>query len=381
MLIPVQNGRCVWPGFLSYISDSEPTLMRCHGWVDSADTYDDFTTAISRDNGRTWSQPAMQWQSRLLDGGRLRYSESAALFDPSAGKLLVVIDRGFYPEGGDVNKVRWSLAFQEYDPAADRWSQPQMNDFGLREGLVVSFSSPIRTSSGTILVPAQKSVVDEKGEDIHLPGYWSALYESLVLIGSRRDDGTLDWKLSSRVNVDPQKSSRGVCEPTLAELADGRLVMICRGDNGHFPDRPGCKWVSFSEDAGQSWSQPQPLTGDDGQVIESSATGSALIRSIANGKLYYLANLCIAGRRPNGSWPRSPLVLAEVRESPFALKGETFCVIDDRHPADSPRLQLSNFRYYQDRQSGELCIHLTRLGERSAEQWKDADYYEYRVKF
>jgi hypothetical protein len=54
--------------------------------------------------------------------------------------------------------------------------------------------------------------------------------------------------------------------------------------------------------------------------------------------------------------------------------------VDERHPDDSQKLQLSNFRYYQDRQSGELCVRLSRLAERSATQWKDADYYEYRIK-
>jgi hypothetical protein len=380
VLISAHNGRCVWPGFTTYISQSHPIMMDCHGWVDASDTYDDFATSISDDNGKTWSEPVMQWKSTNQNGGRLRYSESAAIYEPSANRLLVVIDRGFYPDGGDVNEVRWSLVFQEYDPAAGRWSEQKVNNFGLREGLFVSFSAPIRTASGTILVPAQKAVVDENGKDVHLDGYWSALYESLVIIGTRKQGGAMDWKLSGRVNVDPQKSSRGVCEPTVAELKDGRIAMICRGDNGYYPDRPGCKWVSFSNDTAQTWSQPQPLMLTNGKLIESSASGSALIRSIANGKLYYLANLCIAGERPNGSWPRSPLVLAEVSESPFALKSETLCVIDERHPDDSEKLQLSNFRYHQDRQSGELCIRLSRLGERSAKQWKDADFYEYRVK-
>jgi hypothetical protein len=43
-------------------------------------------------------------------------------------------------------------------------------------------------------------------------------------------------------------------------------------------------------------------------------------------------------------------------------------------------LQLSNFRYYQDRRTGELCIRLVRFAERDADNWKDADYYEYRIE-
>ena len=42
-------------------------------------------------------------------------------------------------------------------------------------------------------------------------------------------------------------------------------------------------------------------------------------------------------------------------------------------------MQLSNFRYYQDRETGEVVIFLSRYGEQSAKQWMLADYYRYRV--
>jgi hypothetical protein len=380
MLIPFQNGRCVWPGFISYISDRHPTLLHRYGWVDDSDTYDDFADSISTDNGRTWSEPVMRLKSRSVEGGRMRYAENAALFDPSVSRLITLVSRGFYPDGAEPENIRWSLQFQEYDPAADYWSEPQIVNFSLPEGISVSFCFPIRTSTGAILVPATKPILDEQGRDVHLPGYDCRLEESLVLIGNRNQNGALEWKLGAPANIDPQKSSRGLSEPTIAELSDGRIVMICRGDNGYFPDRPGCKWVSFSKDGGRSWCDPQPLMLASGELIESSATGSALIRSAANGKLYYLANLCIAGERPNGNAPRSPLVLAEVRESPFALKPESFIIVDRRRPEDTPCVQMSNFRYYQDRRTGELCVRLTRLYEHRADNWKDADYHEYRIK-
>ena len=42
---------------------------------------------------------------------------------------------------------------------------------------------------------------------------------------------------------------------------------------------------------------------------------------------------------------------------------------------DSPRVQMSNFRFYQDRETGELVIFLSRYGERSEKEWMVADYY------
>jgi hypothetical protein len=68
-----------------------------------------------------------------------------------------------------------------------------------------------------------------------------------------------------------------------------------------------------------------------------------------------------------------------VREEPFALRRETLLVIDERSGGDSPRVQLSNFRFYQDRDTGDLVVFLTRYGERSASEWMLADYYRYRV--
>ena len=55
-------------------------------------------------------------------------------------------------------------------------------------------------------------------------------------------------------------------------------------------------------------------------------------------------------------------------------------VVDERGDHDSPRVQLSNFRFYQDRATGDVVIFLTRYGEQSEKDWMLADYYRYRVE-
>jgi hypothetical protein len=40
---------------------------------------------------------------------------------------------------------------------------------------------------------------------------------------------------------------------------------------------------------------------------------------------------------------------------------------------------MSNFRFHQDRDTGDLVIFLNRYGERSAQEWMLADHYRYRV--
>src|SRR5882724_5895402 len=110
------------------------------------------------------------------------------------------------------------------------------------------------------------------------------------------------------------------------------------------------------------------------------ANGSAFIRSIKNQRLYWLGNLALRGERPNGNWPRSPLCLVEVEESPLTLKRETIFAVDERTFNDTARVQMSNFRFYQDRETGDLVIFLTRYGEQSEKEWMLADYYRYRVE-
>jgi hypothetical protein len=41
---------------------------------------------------------------------------------------------------------------------------------------------------------------------------------------------------------------------------------------------------------------------------------------------------------------------------------------------------MSNFRFYQDRETGDLVLFYTRYSERSTKDWMDADYYRLRVR-
>jgi hypothetical protein len=156
--------------------------------------------------------------------------------------------------------------------------------------------------------------------------------------------------------------------------------MILRGSNAAWTDRPSYKWLSFSDDGDESWSEAQPLACDDGTVLESSATGSTLIRP-ANGRLYWAGNLCAEGERAQGNFPRSPLYIAEVQEEPFALKRATIIEIDRHTPEEDPQVQHSNFKVYQDCESGDLIFFLTRYGEHgvNGNDWINADLHRYRV--
>jgi hypothetical protein len=373
------NRRPPCTGFVSYASKTEPVLMHCHGWQDYSDGYDDYAVSLSFDNGQIWTPDEVRWKSRIVPEGRIRFAEPAALFDPDTEKLIVVIDQVLYPNDTLNVDAEYTLILETYDAKTRRWSERHELKFPGQRSPAMSFSFPIKTASGRLLFPGMRKTVDSAGKPIHFQNVWAPVDEVVTLIGEYGPGGEIHWRLGKPLRIAPEKSSRGIDENALAQLGDGRLAAICRGDNSAFPEKPGYKWLSFSRDDGEIWSSPQPLPATGGEPIESGANGSALFRSIKNGKLYWMGNLALGGERARGNWPRSPLVLCEVQEQPFALKRDTIFKIDERSGTDSPKTQLSNFRFYQDRATGDLVIFLTRYGERGEKDWMLADYYRYRI--
>ena len=86
---------------------------------------------------------------------------------------------------------------------------------------------------------------------------------------------------------------------------------------------------------------------------------------------------------PKGNSPRYPLQIVEVDELEPSFRKETVTVIDDRNPDhDSEFLQLSNFSLLEDRETNNIEIYLTRLGENGggADIWT-ANAYKYTLSF
>ncbi len=376
LAVPHRDGCSVFPGFISYASAHHPTLIHRYGWVNQPDIYDRFSDSTSMDNGQNWSMPKLQLSSRPTANGLWRYLENAAIIDSATDTLITLVSCAEYTPDRQPAKIQITA----YDRQHNQWSDPLVTDMGLESGLHISFCYPIQLANGRILVPAYKPVTDEQGRHVRLPGYPKHLLESMLIIGQRNHDGHLTWRLSETIGISTELSSRGLCEPTICELHDGRIAMICRGDNGYYPDRPGCKWACFSENAGDTWSQPQALAWLDGSPVLSSSTGSAVFRSLKNNKLYWIGNICPPGESADGNWPRSPLVIAQIMEDSFRLLPDTLATIDSRQPGDGPRVQFSNFRYYQDRATGDVLLYMTRLGERQANPFGAADYYQYRIE-
>jgi hypothetical protein len=378
LLVRHQPNRPVVAGFVTYVSATEPVLMHCYGWEDYSDGYDDYAVSMSHDNGKTWSEPVLKWQSVAVPQGKVRHAEPAALFDRDTGQLIVLTDKVLYPKDKLDVDAEYALAMDVYDLASDSWSERRELSFPGERCPAMSFSFPLKTSRGRLLFPGMRQTVEADGKAIHYRGCWAPVDEVVTVIGEYQG-AELTWKLGQARPIDPERSSRGLDENALVELPDGRIAALCRGDNSMYPDRAGYKWLIVSSDDGESWSEPAPLPDTEGRPVESGANGSALFRSDRNGKLYWMANLCRPGEHARGNMPRTALMTAEMQEEPFALKRDTIFVIDERNSNDSPELQLSNFRFYQDRETGDVVLFMLRYCEHGLKEWWRSDYYRYRI--
>ena len=116
-----------------------------------------------------------------------------------------------------------------------------------------------------------------------------------------------------------------------------------------------------------------------GEQFYSSATISKTIRSSKTGKLCWVGN--ITNGPPKGNSPRYPLQIVEIDEQGPSFRKEGMTVIDDRDPTnDSEFLQLSNFSLLENRETRNLEIYLTRLGENGGgEDTWTANSYKYTL--
>jgi hypothetical protein len=116
------------------------------------------------------------------------------------------------------------------------------------------------------------------------------------------DDGKT-WKRSNLIDLGGHGDHSGAMEPTVAELGDGRLLMLIRTHWGRF-------WEAFSDDGGLSWRTIQPS-----RIVAPSAPGYLL--KLHSGRLVLVYNgppareeLSIAFSNDDGrSWDK-PIVIA-----------------------------------------------------------------------
>jgi hypothetical protein len=231
---------------------------------------------------------------------------------------------------------------------------------------------PIGIRGGKILVPVNINPLGSDGK-LYVPPGDNDWYNAGVLIGTWNGDMTINWSMSQPVVGDSARVTRGMDEPTVAEMPDGRILMVCRGSNDTKPSLPGYKWYAVSSDGGSTWSTPAPWTYSDGSRFYSPSSCSQLVET-SKGHYFWIGN--ILPNNPSGNEPRCPLVIGEVDPATMLLEKNTVTTIDDLGPGDSSSLELSNFMAYEDRVTGQIVVTMTRY-QSSASSAGDA--YVYRI--
>ena len=359
-------------------------LISVHAHQSRSDTWDRAIYRRSLDGGYTWSEPNEVLTGEQRSGGmwhrypRTRYVDSMTdryitldvegvlpTDDPLEGMRQWMLNYAVSQDGGRTNLVNEPLIHDGYDSDGKPFDteHPLPGVWRGRAGVMLGDLTcvPITlrggVDAGDILVPCQICPIGPDGTFLNKGG-GSTFHDSALLHGRWIDGGPfLSWRQSERVIGDPERSTRGFLEATIAELTPGRVLMVMRGSNDVRPDLPGYRWYAISEDCGWTFSDVLPWTDTLNVPLHSPSSCSQLLDH-SGGRLFWLGNLCEGN--PRGNSPRYPIVIAEVDRGTGLLKSETITVIDDRQPGESERLTLSNFYAREERASGDILLYLTR---------------------
>ncbi|MFI5357614.1 MAG: sialidase family protein [Opitutales bacterium] len=371
-------------------------LISTHELMSRSDTADIAFCRYSSDHGRTWAPGEEFATFGVRPGGKLRRSLRGCEVDPVTGRLLRFYLEAILPTDDPLEGFRqWMVRYSASEDGGMTWyldeqtmqSGPEFNaDHPIggvhrgRTGFMVGdiSSRPIFLRDGTLLLPIIIAPAGPDGNYINLGGGYT-YSDAAVLRGRWAADGRhLEWELSSLVQVDPKLSTRGMDEPTLSELPDGRILMVLRGSNDQRPELPGRRWASWSADAGRTWTTPKPWTYETGELFFSPASSSQLLAH-SSGRIFWLGN--ITPGNPTGNRPRYPYVIGEVDPQSGLLLQSSVTAIDTRGPEDGELLALASGTSREDRETGEIVLNLTRWGalSRGAEYNWTASAYLYRI--
>lgn len=375
---PKPGTRVTAPSF--YVANDGVDLLRYISYASRSDTIDVTLVERSADNGRTWAADhTIECEYPAPDGKGRRHPRGGYV-DPKTGRYLTFRSQGVLPTDHPLEGMRrWTLFYGVYEDGGRRLlHDEQIIQSGLRpDGTPYTAENPIpgvhighncmmsgdyseqamTRRDGVILFPIQSTPLGPDGDYVN-PGKGMTYTDCLVMHGRWQADGRLAWTASDRVVGDPARTTRGLIEPTLAELNDGTMIMVMRGSNDAAKDLPGYRWIARSADGGMTWSKAEPWTATDKVPFHSPSSCSQLMRH-SSGRLYWIGNLC--DRNPHGNYPRYPLIAAEVDLETGLLKRNTMATIDDRMHGDSSRMTLSNFYAREDRETGDVLVFGDRL--------------------
>jgi sialidase-1 len=179
---------------------------------------------FSSDGGQTWTGE----DTLILPNEGTQNTMSVSLLRLASGEIAFYYLR----KNSDYDcRLYQRLSSDE----AQTWGEPMLCTTA--EGyFVVNNDRVIQLASGRLVVPAARH---------SLPGEkFSPRSQALCYLS---DDKGATWRQSETVLEAPADSKSGLQEPGVVVLADGRLLMLLRTDQG-------CQMKSYSSDGGNTWS-------------------------------------------------------------------------------------------------------------------------------
>lgn len=364
-------------------------MMSIEQRISRSDTIDVAYIRHSEDYGATWSAPLEQRTAERRPTGMLRRHPRCG-FACSNGRYIEFWNEGILPSDNPLEGLReWNIYFRVSHNGGRSFGPAEQiihagNGFGPRHPLPGIWTGkncvmlgdvacvPISASDGGILLPVQTTPLAPDGT-LYNPAGGYTYTDVAVLHGQWKGD-RIEWTMSDAIRGDPARSTRGMDEATIGHLNGGRLLLVMRGSNDRRPELPGYRWMSISSDGGRRWTSPRPWTYGDGSAFFSPSSCSQLVRH-SSGRLFWVGN--ITPENPRGNRPRYPLVTGEVDRATGLLLRASVRVVDTRQSGEDANLTLSNFFVREDRPTGGIAVHVTRLFARDRDWAGDA--YLYRV--
>ena len=399
---------------------ADGTLIETRITCSECDYFDGCWERESPDNGRTWGE----WKKIYSDeeGRRGRVPGSAegdeylpwdfkpTLEDPVSGCRFGVGTDFYFIRGHDVGyfdywekgednmrfhayfaferpdgtTVRRMFEFEEggadYDPENPRNPAFLDKNRAMVSDLAILPDGDLRfLLHPTVRLCCRIAGVDLNGFFPSCPDFQVGILYARAHWNAEKQDYDITW--SNPIMLSDLQSSRGIMEPCITPLENGRIMIVFRGSNWvseawHTridPCAPGYKWYVISEDGGRTFCPPMPWHYDTREIVYSPATISKMFRSSKTGKTYWIGNIVDEPWKIDGNSPRYPLQICEVDSRYGYLLKDTLTVIDTIREGQT-YVELSNFDLLENRETLDLELRMTKCNFNGGEQI-EGDWY------
>ncbi len=301
-------------------------------------TINDQGMCTSTDDGKTWSQPQPVCEG--LAGLKGEPASYYVVRTRNGALVAVYLDGTTYNFSWDreINQPKDDCRLEIWAVRSLDGGKTWVDRQRLLEGYNPNFFGFIQTRDGRLVATVPHLVPN--------PGR----YVACSLTSS--DDGKT-WTRSNLIDLGGHGDHSGAMEPTVAELSDGRLLMLIRTHWGRF-------WEAFSDDGGLNWRTIIPS-----QIESTSAPGFLL--KLHSGRLALVRNgkegreeLLIAFSSDDAKTWTKPIVLARQKGGqlsyPFVLErrpGEIWVIAGfaSKQPWKEPdplRLRISEEDFWRE---------------------------------